>query len=143
MTEEEVWDALKFWAMLGDVLVQKDVLITDLNLLIALMRPIVHHAPLRALQNLLSGAPTACDEHTVPGFVSSPRSKQNEVRWRVEALERQRKLHFELLEDAAGWCDLQDKERRAAVELLEASQLIVRSDRCLPGPLTRSQSLPA
>ena len=50
---KQVWEGLRFWELLGYVIVHQKELIPNPTALIDLSRPLVHHAPLQSLETQL------------------------------------------------------------------------------------------
>ena len=94
--------ALELWGMLGDAVFLRDVLIPDIQRVIELLRPLLHHAPSAALQrgqgrSAAQQVALQCDELAVPDFGSYSAKVQSLIRTLVEKLERDRILVAELL----------------------------------------------
>ena len=88
----DVHGALKFWSVLGYMLVLDEWLLPRPTDMIDLVRPLVHHDPLAALDKTLSHArPSAADQDAsadwvVPGFAKLGSDEQAGVRRMVERL---------------------------------------------------------
>ena len=124
---ESLWEALVFWGALGDLVVSINVLVTDIQTLIELIRPILHHSPMESLDRMAKGdgGKIQCDEVVVPGFAKQMKDRQGDVRKWIEELEEDRMLRFEVLEYMSCWKDLTEEARKSAIKVLEACSLIV------------------
>ena len=133
-TAESVRRALEFWDLLGFVLVHGDWLIPRPTDMIDLVRPLVHHDPLAALDKTLSrGASTSWDQEAsadwvVPGFAELDKGGQAQVRAMVRRLIHDRVLCEELQPHLRGWKDASAAERDALCGVLERFGLIVVHD---------------
>ena len=134
LPDESLWEALAFWGTLGDVVVSRDVLVTDIQTLIELMRPILHHAPMESLKRMAKsgrdatgkGEKIQCDEVLVPDFAKHKKAKQDDIKKLIKKLAEERILCFAALEHMSCWKDLSVEERSNTTKVLEACQLIVR-----------------
>ena len=122
-----VWEAQRFFQLLGEVKVHRDVLVPNLQRFMDLLKPLAHHRPREALRKMGAGGATECDEQLVPRFEALASEDQLLVQDCVGELEDQMVLREELLPHLFGWKELKSpEERAAAVELLEAWQLLGR-----------------
>ncbi|KAJ1476134.1 hypothetical protein T484DRAFT_3124306 [Baffinella frigidus] len=131
-TADSVREALEFWAILGFVLVHGDWLIPRPTDMINLVRPLVHHDPLAALDKTLSLGPStsrdpdASADWVVPGFAELGKAAQAEVRGMVERLVDDNVLCEALHPHLKGWKDARDNaERTALLGVLERFGLVV------------------
>jgi hypothetical protein len=100
--------------------------IPDVMQLVALLKPLVHHDPLAALAKAARGGViTECDELAVPGFMLLSSSKRARVKALVGKLVAERLLEEELLLHLSCWKDLGGDERRDALCLMRAFDLLV------------------
>jgi hypothetical protein len=127
LPDESLWEALVFWGMLGDVVISSNVLVTDIETLIQLIRPILHHSPMESLNRVLNGdrEKIECDEVVIPEFANLMADQQGDVRKWIEELEEDRILRFSVLEYMFCWKDLSREARRDTTKVLEACHLIV------------------
>ena len=129
LTDEKLWEVLEFWGMLGDVMVNGDVLVLDIQQFIELMRPLLHHAPSESLKILLL-AESGCkaidfDEIVVPNFAQLKKDERGQIEEWIEDLENKRVLCFEALKYFSCWRDLNEAQQRSAIYVLESCHLLV------------------
>ncbi|KAJ1474371.1 hypothetical protein T484DRAFT_1970795 [Baffinella frigidus] len=139
MTEEQVWEGLRFWELLGFVIVHGDVLVPRPRVLIDFLRPLVHHAPVDALltskeMRLLARAGQGkatklrSEDWVVPPDVSAKATKKEvqQVQELVRDLQDRWVLKKKLLPYLAKWHEMREEERGDLLGVLEKFHLVVK-----------------
>ena len=130
LTKDQLWEALEFWGMLGDVMVHRDAFVPDIQQFIGLMLPIHHHSPKASLKRLLAsgigGLNIDFDKIVVPRFAELGREKQKEIEEYIIKLEEEQVLCSEVLKYLSCWEDIKDEtQRQSGIRILEAFHLLV------------------
>ena len=131
----DVHAALEFWSLLGFILVHGGWLIPRPTDMIDLVRPLVHHDPIGALDKTLSRArpprastQDASADWVVPDFADLGNEEQEGVRRMVERLADDNVLCEGLQKHLKGWKDTGGEERGALLEVLVLFGLMVVHD---------------
>ena len=133
LTEDRAWEGLRFWELLGYVLVHDAILVSRPTKMIDFVRPIAHNKPVEALRTCIgrpskvaSGQYHRSEDWVVPQYASLRATGQKKVKLLVETLQDKYELRPALLRHLAGWCDLSEEQSRSLLGVLESFYLIVK-----------------
>jgi hypothetical protein len=118
LNEDEVEDALEFWSQLGRVFMRDGQLFPKPQLVVDLIRPLVHHKPINLLQNkerlgLLK------DESCRPG------AQYDEAQHHISILAARNEVHEDFLKNhVTSWSRLSQEQMRVMLDFFVACALL-------------------
>ena len=118
LSEEEVFDALEFWSQLGRVFMRDGQLFPKPQLVVDLIRPLVHHKPANMLENK-EGLGLLREESCRPGTV------RDEAQRHINILAARDEVHRDFLtKHVTSWSRLSPEQARVMLEFFVASALL-------------------
>ena len=134
LTKEQALNALEFWDGLGHLKLHSgsavSCVVTDVPWLIDLLRPLIHHDIVGSLRKACAGIEPLnhCDLAVAGSNCKGLAGReQQELLKMAGELQGYKIVRKELLPYLAYWCDLKtEKERHAALEILESCLLVTR-----------------
>mmetsp|Transcript_71377 Transcript_71377/g.190631 ORF Transcript_71377/g.190631 Transcript_71377/m.190631 type:complete len:1308 (-) Transcript_71377:342-4265(-) len=131
LSEESASDGLRFWNDLGFVRFYKGMLVLEVQWLVDIVRPLLHHDLKNVIQALCAEDPVSDNDRAVVdirmGFECF-KDKLQLLDW-AEQLEEMMVLNVPLLDFLSPWSLMSHKERQAALDFLEKCHLVVQSKR--------------
>ncbi len=117
--DDEIWNIIEFWSLVGRIFVYDSQVLRNPSTLIALLKPLLHHQPLQMMrlpvyQNLL--LETSLQRADTRVELSSMLNRLNSLD----------ELPLQLLDHLSAWKDLSSEQRSSMLTFFERSHLLCR-----------------
>lgn len=131
---EDSWEGVCFAGLLGDVLVQGDIVVPDVMKFIELLAPIMHHKPVDSFERRIDASHPELSDLLLFDNVDNIYSlqKQQEVTRLLKKLQDEQILEICLLEFLAGWRTLEPTMRDRALNVLVKCNLLAENENVSP-----------
>jgi TPR repeat protein len=125
MSDDKLWDVINFWSNVGRVFVYESQVVTDIGLLMDMLKPLLHHQPINMMKlpvyhNLLVQSSLKCVD------------AREELEFLLNHLQIHDEVLMQLLKHFSAWAVLSTHQCDSMLDFFEQCRFICRTDR-LPG----------
>ncbi len=122
LNEEDIYDALEFWAQLGRVFLQNGQLFPKPQFMVDLIRPLVHHMPMSMLTDM-ERLGLLKEQSSQPGTL------HDEVRRHLQVLEARNEVHEDfLMKHVRSWSQLSKEQAQVMLRFFVDCALLSETE---------------